>query len=444
MIHDALSSLLDQERATEQLSGAGLDLTAAVPDYVRYKPDQPTVIGYRFLGADGSASWGYAVWCPDPSRASAIYDKALSFRPRHSALGPGLIRLDDNTVVYGFPNDARLRRLRWYSQPRKIKRSLHGLLGLVDDISSQRTSAEVLRYKPERRIVVHINLVSRTRVAIPVVLRYTTGRDAPDLARTAEALRNNGVSTPAPLAQIDNGRVGIDEFVEGQQLRSIIDRGLASPAATASAIQQFHQTKPPAGSGRRLVAEDLAQAKRSLAGLAELHPALADPLSTLEQSLCNTAPQEPGPLALIHGDLHPKNVLGDPTGHDDTVTFVDLERAAVGQPSSDLGRLLGHAKALKVRDPDSHATATEFAQTVIDHYRVGVPTSEAELGWYTAIALIDQATLVARHLEGDWRSSSAHLAAAALQELGNISTRRTTSPATDSDPGLHLVQPGAG
>ncbi|MGH1489584.1 MAG: phosphotransferase family protein [Acidimicrobiales bacterium] len=424
MIHDALRSLLDEQQATQQLTDAGLDLAIATPDYVRYKPKQPTMIGYRFLSRDGSETRGYAVWCPDPPRASAIYDKALSLRPRRSVFGPGVIRLNDNAVVYGFPNDARLRRLRWYSQPRKIKRSLHGLPGLLDDISSHRTNVEVLRYKPERRVVVRIDLVSRTRLKIPVVLRYTTGRDAPLLAKTAEALRRNGVATPAPLAQIENGRVGIDEFAAGEQLRSIIDRGLASPAATADAIQHFHRTTPPSGTAKRLIDDDLFQARKALSGLAELHPSLAGPLAALAQRLSRTAPHNPGPLRLIHGDLHPKNILGDPTGHDDTITFVDLERAAVGQPASDLGRLLGHAKALEIRDPGSYATATEFAQTVIDRYRVGVPIPDAELSWYTAIALIDQATLVARHLEGDWRWSSAYLAAAAFRELATTSTRK--------------------
>ncbi len=426
MIDESLSSLLDERQATQRLFEAGLDVATASPDYVRYKPEQSTVIGYRFAGSDGEATRGYAVWCPDRNRASAIYDKALSLRPRDSALGPGVVRLDDQTVVYGFPNDARLRRLRWYSQPRKIKRSLHGVPGLFgpgEEISSRRTTVEVLRYKPERRLVVAIDLVSRSRRTLPIVLRYMTHRDAPNLASTAAALRGNGVETPAPLAQLDGGRIGIDEFAPGEQLRSLIDRGLACSTTTADALRRFHQTEPPVGAVRRSVLDDLSQAERALAGLADLHLSLTGPLAALAHRLAKTAPDEPGPQRLIHGDLHPKNILGDPTGQRDNVTFVDLERAAIGQPASDLGRLLGHAKALEVRAPGSHATATEFANAVVDHYRFGVPISEAELCWYTAIALIDQATLVARHLEGDWRWCSAYLAAAAFKELGNASTR---------------------
>ena len=139
MIDESLRSLLNERQATQRLVDAGLDVTTASPDYVRHKPDQTTVIGYRFANAVGETSRGYAVWCSDRDRASAIYAKALSLRPRDCALGPGVARLDDKTVIYGFPNDARLRRLRWYSQPRKIKRSLHGLPGLFgpgDEISA--------------------------------------------------------------------------------------------------------------------------------------------------------------------------------------------------------------------------------------------------------------------------------------------------------------------
>ena len=430
MIDEQLGPLLDEHQATQRLAGAGLDVAAAAPDYVRHKPDQSTVIGYRLTGRDGTGTRGYAVWSRDRQRSAAIFAKAQSLRPRPSSLGPGLVQVDDQTVFYGFPNDARLRRIRWFAQPHKIKRSLHdlNLFGEPGDvapsISSRRTTVEVLRYKPERRVVVAIELVSRSRLTMPVVLRYTTGRDAPVLARTAEALRRNGVATPAPLAQLDDGRVGIDEFAPGEQLRTLIEHGQACPETTATAIERFHRTPPPQSSCHRSVADDLLQTERALAGLAELHPSLVGSLTALGRRLATTAPDADGPDRLIHGDLHPKNILGDPTGRRETVTFVDLERAAVGRPASDLGRLLGHAMALEVRDAGSHAAATEFAGTAIDRYRTGMPIADPELRWYTAIALIDQATLVARHLEGDWRWSSAYLAAAAFRELGNTAGRK--------------------
>ncbi len=413
----ALSPLLDQPQASELLADAGLAIETASPDYVRYKPGLSTVIGYRFDSVDGAQTRGYAIWCPDRDRASTIYRKGLTLRPRRSGFGPGLVRVDDHTVVYTFPNDARLRQLRWYVQPRKIKRSLDGLFGLVDGISARRTQVEVLRYKPERRVVAKLDLSTRGGQTVSVVLRYTTNCDAPGLARLAQALRNNGVETPAPLFQMDNGRVGIDEFVPGRQLRSVIDQGLGSPSTTADALRRFHRTAPPPGLGRRSVADELSQARKAIAGLSELHPALVGPLIALEQRLASTAPESQTADHLIHGDLHPKNLLAEPTDQAATVTFVDLERSAVGRPASDLGRLLGHAKALEVRDPAASTAAIAFAAAVVDHYRTPVPVAAPELRWFTATALIDQAALVARHLEGDWRRSSTYLAAAAYREL---------------------------
>ena len=117
MIDRALGPLLDEPQASVLLADAGLAVQTASPDYVRYKPGQPTVIGYRFDSVDRERTRGYAIWCPDRDRVSAIYHKGLTLRPRQSALGPGLVRVDDHLVVYTFPNDARLRRLRWYVQP---------------------------------------------------------------------------------------------------------------------------------------------------------------------------------------------------------------------------------------------------------------------------------------------------------------------------------------
>lgn len=414
---ETLSQLLDGRQATDRLVAAGLDLRAASPDYVRHKPGQCTVVGYHLTTADGAATRGYAIWCPDPTRATAIHAKALSLRPRPSAVGPGVLRLSDNTVVYGFPNDARLRRLRWYTQPRKIKRSLACLPDVAEGISAHRTEVEILRYKPERRVVARIDLVSRSRTAVPVVLRYTTRRDALARATIARALRRGGVATPAPIAQLEEGRVGIDEYAAGEQLRSLIDLGLVCPTATADAIQRFHGTVPPPACIHRSPSDELSQARRALAGLAEFHPTLSAQLAALAERLISAEPRQQRHPRLVHGDLHPKNLLGDPTGGDGNITFVDLERVALGQPATDLGRLLGHAKALEVRDPDSHWSATEFARAVVDRYRAGVPIPEPELRWYTAVALIDQAALVARHLEGDWRRSSGYLAALAFREL---------------------------
>ena len=58
-----------------------------------------------------------------------------------------------------------------------------------------------------------------------LLVRYTTGRHAPRLAATANALLANGVRTPAPRAQLDDGRVGVDEFVDGTELRTWLAGG---------------------------------------------------------------------------------------------------------------------------------------------------------------------------------------------------------------------------
>ena len=155
-----MTPLIDPEFGA-RLAGAGLPVVSAVPDYVRDKQPESTIVAYRFELDDGSWTRGYAHRCVDSRRVERIHHKAARLRPGTTDLGHGVFRLDPHTVVYGFPTDARLRRLRWYTTPRKLKRSLAPLF----DGIKRGSSIEVLRYKPERRMVARMTLATRRRAA---------------------------------------------------------------------------------------------------------------------------------------------------------------------------------------------------------------------------------------------------------------------------------------
>lgn len=416
----SLEELLDETAATARMNAASIDATAT-PLYVRHKPGETTIVAYRFGLADGTSTHGYAHWCHHPARADQIFAKAKTLRPRPSLISDGLDRLDAHTVLYSFPNDARLRRLRWYGDTRKLRRSLASLVDPDDLISRTDTTTEVLRYKPERRVVTHVSLRSNAGAHKELLVRYTTKPHARELSQFAHHLRAHGISTPKPIAALESGRVSVDEFIKGEQLRETISTGKASSEAVAESVAGFHAVTPPVNISVRTRSEELERSATGLAGLARWRPELAQPASNVAQLLRRTMPAQYARPRLLHGDLHSKNLLQ--TNHG--VSFVDLERVNAGDPAIDLGYFLAHGVARPIRDPGESLEATTFAHCVVDQYRQrSNAVSEPALAWHTAVGLIDQALLVARHLETNWLTTSQHLLGIAGETLSQ--TRMTT------------------
>ncbi len=374
----------------------GVPVREAAAEYVRHKPEQSTVVAFRFTTTDGATGRAYANWNAETGRADEVYRKAATLRPRDTPWGAGLHRADDHTVVYMFPNDPRLRRMRWYVTPRKLKRTLAAVAGPV----SGRSEVTILRYKPERRVVAKVNLHRRTGETSPLLLRYTTDKDQGRLAGLGRYLHGQGVPTPRPVAQLENGAVTIDEFVPGEQLREIVERGLSPDLARP--LLDLHRVKPP-NLPRRSIAHEVAKAESGLAGLAAWHPQAAGLATDVGRLLRDKAPSDQEPFVLVHGDLHAKNVLIDLAG-DARPCFVDLERAAIGPAAIDLGCYLAHARAMSVRQPSFAGAALAHADLTVESYRRR--SSLQGLGWHVGIGLIDQALLVARHLEPDWEQNS--------------------------------------
>lgn len=417
-VPEAVLALLDEDAATQRLLAAGLTIAKARPEYLRHKAGETSIVSYLFDTPDGGVGRGYVQWCARADRADEIHRKAATLRPRTSDVGVPIARVDAHTVFYGFPNDARLRRLRWYSSPRKLKRSLASLAPGGERISKSRSSSTVLKYKPERRLVSKVELVTASGNSQQLLLRYATARNAHRLAATALALTSGGVQTPTPLAQLDDGRVGIDSFIDGVELRTWLLTNDSAADELAESLLAFHATSPPTATPTRTESDDLANAVSGLEALRRLNVGVGDLVEPVATSLAAAEPRG-RTTALIHGDLHDKNVMVNEQG----VWFIDLERVAIGSPASDLGRLRAHALSLEVRQPGFSSRALPHAEHVIDRYRHASrgaaqrAIGDAELAWHCAIALVDQALLVARHLEPGHETTARALLEMAIDQL---------------------------
>jgi len=408
----ALQPLLTKDGATDRFQAAGIK-ASATPTYVRHKPGETTIVAYRFDLPDGTTTYGYARWCHHPARAAKIFAKSSALSPRPSLISSaGLNRIDEHTVLYSFPNDARLPQLHTYVTPAELRRSLTDLA--TGDICGDKTVVEVLRYKPQRRVVHRVELYTEGGHREEFLVRYTTKPHADELHGIARHLRGTGINTPKPVAQFEQGRVSVDEFIDGRELLGQVIAGSAAPEAVAAAVAEFHSVTQPVEAAPRTRVDELARSTTGLEGLGQWRESMAEIAGHTARVLAATRPPEPDHPRLLHGDLHTKNLLETDHG----ISFVDLERVCVGDPAIDLGYFLAHCMARPVRYPNEPAAMHDFGHDIVENYRNrhSEPTDEA-LRWHTAIGLVDQALLVARHLETGWLQTSQQLLETAIDMI---------------------------
>jgi aminoglycoside phosphotransferase (APT) family kinase protein len=395
---------IDGDDVARRLRAGGLEVDHARPVYLRDKPGETVVVGYD-LTKGGHHERGYLRWSADPKRAENDRHKGLAMAPAACRLGPGVIDIGDHATVRILPNDARLRRARWYLTPRKLKRSLGDLDHGGRILSGAATSVQVLSYKPERRVVARIDLGYRDGHRTSVLLRYSTRATASALAQTTEHLRRHGVATARPIAQLERDQVGIDEFLPGIDLRTA-STGRTRPGlvdAVAEQIATLHRVPAPSGVVVRSRDGELTVAVRSLRWLCERGVADLDLVTKVCRLLVAASERAAiTPPVLLHGDLHDGNVLVDPdAGGGPSARLIDLERVSIGEAEFDLGRLLATGIAGRVArrevSTDPRVVAEIVDGVVARRGRAG--TGPPVLVFHVAMELVAAALTATRHLE---------------------------------------------
>jgi aminoglycoside phosphotransferase (APT) family kinase protein len=394
--------MLDADEVLDRVRRSGLDIDGVRPTYLRDKPGENLVVGYD-LWAGPTSGVGYLRWCDDRDRADVEWHKALAMGPVDTEFGAGVVRVEDRALLRILPNDARLRRARWYLEPRKLKRSLEGFDPAGRVLSGSATTVELLTYKPERRFVARLDLGYRDGHRVPVILRYTATPTATRLAATADHLRANGVTTAASLARLEGGRVAIDELLPGVDLRTAA-RTVANEPADARAVAgavvdqlvALHRTPTPAVVPVRARNDELAAAGAALRWLCGRGDVDAGLARALWQRLGAAGESLPAaPSAMVHGDLHDRNVLVD-LDVGPRAALIDLERVAIGEPALDLGCLAAQGIAGAIERGD--LASGRVAATIVTEAAAREGIDDRCVALYTAAGLVEAALTTARHL----------------------------------------------
>lgn len=373
-----LSLLLDEQAlldvVQQQLPAA--DISRIRIDYLRYKPGTGCLAGLRVFDALGRSQHAFARVLPRDSTAwpyqarrlqkrsardgrfsahalpgwhlllaSAIHDRRIT------ALASLLHDPDMLTGHHSLPDD-----FRPWPAPEGTTNLPHDTPAPLYD---SRLFGHVLRYKPERRLVMRLQQDGRPRGLLRACIEH-------DFEATLAAARLAQTVQATPLLAVDAARhCLVLPWLAGQSLDrvfaaelpvitpdllSIVDtslpvaaRGFAIEAADLSLLAEvgqllsnLHQANA-AHPVQRHAAHDIDALQQACTTLAYLQPGLADDAWALCSLATQALQQATWQPRITHGDMSLEQLVRNDQGQ---ILIIDWDSAAWGDPMADFGSLL--------------------------------------------------------------------------------------------------------
>lgn len=366
-------------------------------DYARWKPRVSITAGYTLAFPDGEerilalkryvAGKARALardYLPD-ERARRAEDRLSSFA----------VVEDSGTCLYVFPTDRVLPGAARIVNLRRTARLLNALpLDPRRKVRARRSSSKLLRYKPERRAVLRLDLVltgadgreSGSTIAARALPPTEARRVSQARSASVEKYRGLRDMPDMPnmigprLLQVEE-RTGIvlEEWVEG------VGHGSTSfdhAHETGVILARLHAIPPPTGSATASAALTDFQ---SLLGIDERLWSRARALAT---------PPVQRAIAWTHGDIHPDQLVRERGSG--RMRLLDLDALGIGDPARDLATWIADHLAA-----DPAIAFAEAARPLLDGYRQasGLVPAEQDLAERVAFELVSLSASSLRRLE---------------------------------------------
>lgn len=229
-------------------------------------------------------------------------------------------------------------------------RKLPGLAGLL-------SNGQLVAYRIGRRAVV------RGRDHYLKVVR-PGGEER--MAANHELLAIAGMGDTVARARIVGTGLVEQSLVAGRALNELLGAAPAGPRGdavdrVAAALAELHAIRPP---------DDLPDGipdrpERWIGVVERCEPAAVRVYRRAAQGL---PPLDAARTAVIHRDLHDKNVLIEP-GPQPRVGLIDLDGLSAGAPEDDLGNLAVHLRFRSLQDPELGRAGIEAAERLMAAYR---------------------------------------------------------------------------
>ncbi len=461
-----LALLLDEEALLDEVGRQmpAADIARIRIDYLRYKPGTSCMAGLRVIDTLGRTQHAFAraltASNPNWDQHAARLQKRAALDGRFSAHVLPRTRLLLASAVH----DRRITALGTLLNTPGTLDGSHPLpddLGIEQHLYEREIQAHVLRYKPERRMVLQLRQGSR-----PVgVLRACTEREFP--ATEAGARLARAFQGTAPLAVGATRHFLVMPWQRGQSL-DMLGNDTARAVQELSAHGEVQPANMPqldlglfADIGLRLgelheariahpvhrtVADDIDALTRAAGSIARLLPALGGRAHRLADRTAQALQQastgwQP---CITHGDLSLEQMVRDPLGQ---LQFIDWDNAALGDPMADAGSLLARLATqylARSRTAPTPETLADLLDTVHDALARGIDASSAlpaalsaraphtrrRAGWHTVAGLLRLAPEGFRRRRPSWPEQMEQIVALAEYLAARLPTApRPTGPA---------------
>jgi aminoglycoside phosphotransferase (APT) family kinase protein len=397
-------------------------------------PDEAGVLGLvsehllrRGAPPPVAAEWTYARWKPGVAVSAAFAlrfaddaerlvhvkryagDKAGHVAARHAPfadepgrgppderLRPGAALPGEHLLLSCFPHDRELPGLPRLLDLHRTKRLL-AEAGTFGDrvVRTHRSSARLLRYRPEARAVLCLELGLKAPGGARSTARMAARVLPPPRAAGVIAMRRAApMPAAAPRLLAVEERTGL-LFEEWLEVETRAPDDFSHAPQAGAALAALHVPVRGAGAGRQ----------RRLAALQPLfawHPRLAS------LSAGARAPAADAPPCWTHGDVHPDQVALALTGG--APALLDLDRLAPGQPADDLASWIADALAAQ-----PELSLADAGALLLDGYAAagGDPPAPRALAACVAVVLVARAAAVLRRLQAGAVDEAARLLARA-------------------------------
>lgn len=392
-----LAAMLDDDQLSE-LVGEALHVTR-----VRYKPHTSLLVAFCRTGL-GAGDYGWAL--------STAGNVKLDGRARSSARLGGGVRLirfapphtDATIAVGGVEDDWALRKnLRWLGQ-QGLER-----LGAARSPGQALLSgtARVLRYKPERRLVLREDSAGAS-----IVIKTAAQPADEDAARLFhQRLQRHGVPVLPRLSDAELSRHGTSASPAWGDEDLTTSDGPEGGRLAGDALARLHGVPAEVESGPAAQSEALRlrlQLEATCSMFAALLPALetraAKVADRIQRQLAEAPAGGTAKQVQVHGDFSADQVLVSGT----EIRLIDFDRARAGTPESDLGSF---AAVEEIGQWRGSAVTTLHTQNLIDGYvRAGGRFTPAVADAWAALRLFANSVDPFRDRRPEWADEmSRHL-----------------------------------
>jgi hypothetical protein len=347
-------------------------------------PKIPLMLRYADPEVTGKRGRWWSVYLLFGGKPPFVYRSAVK---RRQALVLG----DLGVVVQRFPNDAMLTRAAEAISSRTALDPVATGLGSGRH-SWDRLTAQVLSYKPSRRLTIRYRLTAPTARGVTVFGKSLPAGEDESAANVLGALesaarrdRFERLRIPTLAGRVPKWNMLLWKRVSGRSVFELLETSELTDAARVAGmcLAELHRSSTrwnKLHDRRREL--DTLQAWISAATLGV--PGLGSTLSSTLSSLTRTSHTLPeASLVPSHRDFYDKQLVV----HDGTGTVLDLETASQAEPELDVANFLAHLE-LRQFQGRTHEFR-DATEAFVNGYSTRVPgVDERRLDWYLASSLL--------------------------------------------------------